>query len=160
MDDLAKQIAEKVVADTKYFTATIGFLGVFIGAIITITGNIILHILNSKKERRQEILKRELDRLYELEEMAGRVTEWVSNTQLDYSIKDFQDGLNNFVLAGGTLRKYPKLKQAINDLSDCVLIIVHSGKKDYSINSERKELECKYQVFITELKTVLKSIKT
>lgn len=82
MDDLAKQIAEKVVADTKYFAAIVGLIGVLIGAVITFFGNIILYRLGAKRERRQEVVRRELDRLYKLEEMAGEITEWAGSWQL------------------------------------------------------------------------------
>ena len=82
MDDLAKQIAEKVIADTKHFSAFIGFMGILWGSAISIIGSIILHRLSAKKERRQQILKKELDRLYQLEEQAGEITEWASSWQL------------------------------------------------------------------------------
>jgi len=50
MDELANQIAQKVVADTKYFTAIIGLIGVVIGSLLTIIGNILLHILKQRSD--------------------------------------------------------------------------------------------------------------
>ena len=124
MDDLARQIAEKVIADTKYFTAVIGFIGVLVGAATTILGNIILHRLGAKKERRQEVLKRELDRLYKLEEMAGEITEWAGSYQLDISSEELLNRFQSFMVAAGTFRKYSNLKQAIRDLNQYAMIIV------------------------------------
>ena len=129
MDDLARQIAEKVVADTTYFTALIGFLGVIIGAATTILGNIILHRLDAKKERRQEVLKRELDRLYNLEEMAGEITEWAGSHQLDHKSEDLRNRFHGFMIAAGTFRKYPNLKQAIRDLNQYAMILVDDKNK-------------------------------
>lgn len=160
MDDLARQIAEKVIADTKYFTAAIGFVGVLVGAATTILGNFILHRLGAKKERRQEVLRRELDRLYKLEEMAGEITEWAGSYQLDHSSEELRNRFHGFMVAAGTFRKYPNLKQAIRDLNQYAMILVN-GKKDHSDQREdREELEEKYKVFITELENILKGIKT
>jgi hypothetical protein len=45
---LATSIAEKVVADTKFWVAMIGLVGAIIGAFLTILGNILLHWLKSR----------------------------------------------------------------------------------------------------------------
>jgi hypothetical protein len=160
MDDLAKQIAERVIADTKYFTAAIGFLGVIVGAVISILGNIILHRLAAKKERRHEILKRELDRLYRLEEIAGEITEWAGSYQLDHSNNELAERFQEFMIAAGTFRRYPKLKQAIRDLNQYAMIVVDDMKKDRDSREDRKELEKMYNTFLLELKVVLDDIKT
>ena len=117
MEDLAKQIAEKVIADTKYFSAFIGFMGVLCGSAISIIGSIILHRLSAKKERRQQILQKELDRLYQLEEQAGEITEWAGSWQLSQESPELRERIQKFMVAAGTFRKYPKLKQAIRDLN-------------------------------------------
>lgn len=160
MDDLASQIAEKVIADTKYFTAVVGFIGVLVGAVTIIIGNIILHRLDAKKERRQAVLKKELDRLYKLEEMAGEITEWAGSYQLDHSSEELRNRFHSFMVAAGTFRKYPNLKQAIRDLNQYAMIIVTRQKEHSDTRNDRKELEEKYQAFIEELKKVLKGIKT
>ena len=160
MDDLAKQIAEKVVADTKYFTAVVGFVGVLIGAATTILGNIILHRLGAKKERRQEVLRRELDRLYKLEEMAGEITEWAGSHQLDHSSGELRNRFHGFMVAAGTFRKYPNLKQAIRDLNQYAMIVVNGKNGHRDPRKDEEELEKKYEVFIKELQNVLKGIKT
>lgn len=38
MADLAQQIAETVISDTKYFSAAIGLIGAIIGSILTLGG--------------------------------------------------------------------------------------------------------------------------
>lgn len=160
MDDIARQIAEKVIADTKYCTAVIGFVGVLVGAVATIVGNIILHRLSAKKERRQEVLKRELDRLYKLEEMAGEITEWAGSYQLDNSSEELQNKFHNFMVSAGTYRKYPNLKQAIRDLNQYAMKVVSGEKNNSDTRNDRTELEEKYRTFIKELENVLKGIKT
>ena len=160
MDDLAKQIADKVVADTQYFSAVIGFVGVLVGAATTIIGNLILHRLGAKKERQQEVLKRELDRLFKLEEMAGEITEWAGSYQLDHSSAELFNRFHDFKVAAGTFRKYPKLKQAIRDLNQYAMILVSQKKPDKNERNARKELEEKYEAFIEALGNVYRGIET
>ena len=50
MDDVAIQIAQKVVEDTKYFTAIVGLVGVIVGSVLTIIGNIVLHYLKQRAD--------------------------------------------------------------------------------------------------------------
>jgi len=64
MQDLAKEIADKVVSDTKYFTAIIGLIGVVIGSVLTIFGNINTHCLKqrsaAKKDKSRKAVLREM----------------------------------------------------------------------------------------------------
>jgi hypothetical protein len=164
MDDLAKQIAEKVVADTRYFTAVVGFIGVLIGAVSTVLGNIILHRLGAKKERQQEVLRRELDRLYNLEEMAGEITEWAGSWQLEQKSPELRERFHKFMVAAGTFRKYPKLRQAIRDLNQHAMILTSDKTSNEirhkdAINGSR-ELEEKYEAFIKEYMAVINQIRT
>lgn len=64
MPDLAREIANKVVADTKYFTAIVGLIGVVIGSVLTMIGNIIVHYLKersaAKKDKSGKAVLREM----------------------------------------------------------------------------------------------------
>jgi hypothetical protein len=53
MDELAKQIARKVVEETKYFTAIVGLIGVVVGSFLTIVGNIVIHWLANASRLRK-----------------------------------------------------------------------------------------------------------
>jgi len=160
MDDLARQIAEKVIADTNYCSAYIGFVGVLCGSIISIMGSIILHILSAKKERRQQILQKELDRLYQLEEQAGEIAEWAGSWQLSQKSPELREKFQKFMVAAGTFRKYPKLKQAIRDLNQHAMILSADKINDEDPREGSKELEEKYEAFVTEYKAVLNQIET
>ena len=46
---LAQIIATKVAADTSFWIAVVGFLGVLVGAIITVAGNLLLHWIQSRR---------------------------------------------------------------------------------------------------------------
>jgi len=54
MDDLALQIATKVVEDTKYFTAIIGLIGVVVGSVLTILGRVVLHWLKERSKAKKD----------------------------------------------------------------------------------------------------------
>ncbi len=60
MDNLAQEIATKVVEDTKYFTAIIGLIGVIVGSVLTIIGNIVLHVLKEKSKDKKDKPRKEL----------------------------------------------------------------------------------------------------
>ena len=60
MDELAQQIAKKVIENTKYFTAIIGLIGVIVGSILTILGNIITHYLKQRAEAKHDEPRRKL----------------------------------------------------------------------------------------------------
>jgi len=60
MDETATAIARKVVEDTQYFTAIIGLIGVVIGSLLTILGNIVLHCLRERANSRKDAPRKKL----------------------------------------------------------------------------------------------------
>lgn len=63
---LAAEIAKTVVSDTSFWVAIVGLLGVAIGAVVAVVGNIVLHKMqNAPQEkldnRRKELLKNMLN---------------------------------------------------------------------------------------------------
>ena len=160
MSEIVQQIAEKVVADTKYFSAVIGFVGVVVGAITTMAGNFLLYKLNAKKEVRQEILRHELDRLYALEELAGEITEWAGSYQLSATSDELMARFHKFKIAAGTFRKYPDLKQSIRDLNQWAMILVDKKQNHENDQNIRQEIEEKYGLFIKELNKTIEILKT
>jgi len=160
MQDLAKEIADIVIADTKYFSALIGFIGVLCGSTISIIGSIILHKLSAKKERQQQILQKELDRLFKLEEQAGEITEWAGSWQLNQESQELRERFHKFMISAGTFRKYPKLKQAIRDLNQHAMILTSDKINQEDSRKGSNELEEKYNTFINEYRNVLNQIET
>lgn len=68
------------------------------------------------------------------------------------------------MVAAGTFRKYPKLKQAIRDLNQHAMILTSDKISDRTrhgdvINGSRK-LEEMYEAFIKEYTAVINQIKT
>lgn len=64
--DLAQKIAEAVVKDAQFWAAVVGFIGVVVGALVTIGGNILLHWYQSRRgsaidNARKKLLREMLD---------------------------------------------------------------------------------------------------
>lgn len=49
---IATEIAGKVIADTSFWIAFVGFAGVIVGAIISVSGNFLLHWYQDKSRRK------------------------------------------------------------------------------------------------------------
>lgn len=134
-------------------------MGVLCGSTISIIGSIILHRLSAKKERQQQILQKELDRLYQLEEQAGEITEWAGSWQLSQESPELRERFQRFMVAAGTFRKYPKLKQAIRDLNQYAMIFTSDKINNEDPRDGSRELEEKYEAFITEYRAVINQIE-
>ena len=48
---LANEIAAKVVENSSFYISLVGLCGVLLGAIITVCGNIILHLLQNRNQK-------------------------------------------------------------------------------------------------------------
>lgn len=57
---LAAEIAEKVVADTSFWIAVVGFVGVAIGAFLTVGGNILLYKIQNAPQQKLDKSRKEL----------------------------------------------------------------------------------------------------
>lgn len=80
--------------------------------------------------------------------------------QLDDHLRnELKKRLQESMVAAGTFRRHPKLKQAIRDLNQYAMILVSDKEKDRDSREDRKELEKMYEVFLSELKIVLDGIK-
>lgn len=58
--ELAEKIAKQVLNDTQFWIAIVGLIGVVIGSLITIAGNVLLHWLQTKKESALDNARKEL----------------------------------------------------------------------------------------------------
>jgi len=126
-------------------------IGVIVGGCIVTGGNIAIqllaHLLSTRKERQQQILKKELDRLFEVEELAGRVTEIVGSYRANQDIT-LPLEIDALLYQAGRFRRYPKLKQALRDLHNCAARLLSESQKQEDNRETRKEIEKKYDAFL------------
>ena len=57
---LAREIADAVVHNTKFWIALIGLVGAIIGAVIAVAGNLVLHWVQARKENKLDVARAKL----------------------------------------------------------------------------------------------------
>lgn len=63
-EELARQIANQVLRDTQFWIALVGLIGAVVGAVLIITGNLLLHWLQDRKQNSlDEARKRLLEQM-------------------------------------------------------------------------------------------------
>jgi len=60
MQDLAQQIADKLVHEAGYFSAILGLVGVILGSLLTIVGNLVAYCLKQRAETKRNEPRRRL----------------------------------------------------------------------------------------------------
>lgn len=107
MQDLADEIATKLAADVQYFAAVVGLIGVLLGSVIAIAGNLLLYYLQTRAERRRKVCEKELDRFTRLEELVGEMTEWIGSYRPDLHDPERIQRLDSLASEAGRFRRYP-----------------------------------------------------
>jgi hypothetical protein len=57
---LANLIAQKVIADAQFWVGIIGLIGVIIGSVLTIAGNLLLHWIQNRSRQRLDGARKKL----------------------------------------------------------------------------------------------------
>ena len=65
-NEIATKVAEQVVSDTKFWIAVIGIIGGIVGSLFTLAGNVLLHWLKNRPQKkldqkRKDLLRQMLD---------------------------------------------------------------------------------------------------
>ena len=131
-------------------TTIVGIIGVIIGSIISVFGNFILLWLNTRNDTKQKIITKELNRLFELEELAGELAERSGSYNLKLHDDKLNENFHQMDMSAGKFRRYSNLKQAIRDLNQSAKILVRCQQSNEKDTEARKELENKYRDFINE----------
>ncbi len=129
-------------------------------ALIALAGSILSLFISTRlavlKERRQLLWSKELDRFFQLEELAGDLVEFLGAYRPipDDRTESFQrfDALER---AAGRFGRYPEVRQAIRDLHN-VLGRMFAAKRDSEDNREiRQELDPAYRKLLRACDKVL-----
>jgi hypothetical protein len=59
-DELAKEIANRVIRDHQFWTAVIGLIGSIVGAVLVILGNVLLNTVQHRKEKKLDEARKKL----------------------------------------------------------------------------------------------------
>lgn len=115
-------------------------------AVIALLGSVLSLYISTRlavqKERRQLLWSKELDRFFELEQLAGELVEEMGSYQ---SIPDDRTSLARRLqaleLAAGRFGRYPGVRQAIRDLHNTLSRMFAAKRDRYDDRSVRTELE-------------------
>lgn len=122
--------------------AVIAFLGSVLSLFISST-------LAIRKERRQLLWSKELDRFFELEEFAGTLVEELGSYK---PVADDRTELGELFdrldRAAGRFGRYPDVRQAIRDLGNTLAGMFAANRADEDDREIRKELQPAYQALL------------
>lgn len=89
---------------------------VILGAGSSLLGAIVNSWLTLRRERHQQLWSRELERFFQLEELAGVVAERLSGYRpIEPEYNQIGEKLSHLQAAAGRFRRYPEVTQAIRD---------------------------------------------
>lgn len=130
--------------------AELALLGTLCAASIAAAASVITLFLNSRltvnRERRLQLWQKELDRFFELEELAGRLTQQLGgHDSIENRGKELSQELEQLKIAAGRFRRYPEVREQILDLHNILmeLLWLKQEKEDY--RSTQHKLEPQYR---------------
>lgn len=131
-----------------------------IAAVFAAVGSVTSLLLNSRitlnRERRLVLWRKEVDRLIDLEELAGRMVEDIGSYRSLESIRDrIASEFEQLEAMAGRMARYPKVRQSVRDLHNVLgrLFADRRGHKDDK--QTRSELEPAYRVLLDACDGVL-----
>ena len=129
-----------------------------LGAAIALLGPVVTSQLALKRERRQQLWNRELDRFFELEELAGMIAERLGGYR---PVEPNRDRIGSQILeleaAAGRFRRYPEVTQAIRDLCNTTGWILTEGQAESAEEetSTKQELVSRHKALLDACDRVL-----
>jgi len=58
--EIATKVAQQVVSDTKFWIAVIGIIGGIVGSLFTLAGNVLLHWLKNRPQKKLDEMRKQL----------------------------------------------------------------------------------------------------
>jgi len=133
-----------------------------IAAILALAGSILSLFIGTRlavlKERRQLLWSKELNRFFDLEELAGDLVEFMGSYQaIPDDRAELAEKLKSLEQAAGRFARYPEVRQSVRDLHNTLgrMFVAKRDKKDNE-DDVRKELDPAYRKFLTACDKVLK----
>jgi hypothetical protein len=108
------------------------------------------------RERRQALIKKEIDRMFAVEELAGRVLELSASyagvdTRRDRLVALFEE-LDD---AAGRIARYREVQQAVRDLSQTCKLLFHAMQRHEDDRPIRAELNEKHEALMTAIDQIV-----
>jgi hypothetical protein len=131
-----------------------------IAAVIAAAFSVVSLLLNSRitldRERRLVLWRKEVDRLIELEELAGRLVEDIGSYRSFDSMRDrIGSQLEHLEAMAGRMARYTKVRQAVRDLHNIVARLFTDRRDNQDDREARSELEPGYHMLLDACDSVL-----
>jgi siroheme synthase (precorrin-2 oxidase/ferrochelatase) len=127
----------------------ITLIAAVIAAITSITGLILNSKLLINREKRMLLWQKELDRIFELEEIAGTAVEIATmHKDSDRLTKYFLPTYDKLDEASGRFARYPELQNAIRNLLNLCAAIVDAKINHHDHKEENLKLSDSYRTLI------------
>ncbi|MHB0979380.1 MAG: hypothetical protein ACYC5Q_04755 [Thermoleophilia bacterium] len=138
-----------------------GDIVTLVAAVLALAGSLITVFLGTRlalrKEKRQLLWSKELDRFFALEELAGELVEFLGGYRpIPDDRTELAQKLSALADAGGHFARYPKVRQAIRDLHNTLnrMFVAKRDARDEEENV-RGELDPAYRTLLRECDKVL-----
>jgi hypothetical protein len=133
-----------------------------VAAILALAGSILSLLIGTglaiRKERRQLLWSKELDRFFDLEELAGELVEFMGSYRaIPDDRTELAGKLESLERADGRFARYPGVRQSVRDLHN-TLGRMFVAKRDAEDDREevRKELDPAYRKLLAACDKALK----
>ena len=129
-------------------------------AIIALAGSLLSLFISTRlairKERRQLLWSKELDRFMDLEELAGELVEYMGSYRpIPGDRTELAGRLDALERSAGQFARYPGVRQAIRDLHNTLNRMFVAKRDDRDDREVRKELDPAYRKLLAECDSVL-----
>jgi hypothetical protein len=135
---------------------TITLIAAMIAAVVSIVSLLLNSRFTLDRERRLVLWRKEVDRLIELEELAGRLVEDIGSYRSLKSMRDrLVSQLELLEAMAGRMARYPKVRQAVRDLHN-VLGRLFADRRDHKDDQKtRGELDPAHRMLLDACDSVL-----
>lgn len=132
-----------------------------VAAGVAAAASIVTLVLNSRltydRERRQALLRKDIDRLTGLEELAGRAIELVGSYQgVEEKAAVLPDLVRSLDDAAGQFARYQPIRQAVRDLSQACKVLLSAQRRHEDDRAARAELDPCYRRLTQAIDGVLR----
>jgi hypothetical protein len=135
---------------------TVTLIAAVIAAIVSAVSLLLNSRFTLNRERRLVLWRKEVDRLIELEEVAGKLVEDIGSYRSLESMRDrISCQMEQLEAMAGRMGRYPNVRQAVRDLHN-VLSCLFSDRNEHKDDREvRSELEPAYRALLDACDSVL-----
>jgi hypothetical protein len=135
---------------------TVTLIAATVAAVVTVVSLLLNARITLDRERRLVIWRKEVDRLFELEELAGRLVEDVGSYRpLDQMRERLVNQFEQLEALAGRLARYPKVRQAARDLHNALGRLFAERRDGEDDRETRKEIEPAYRAILDACDKVL-----